>query len=293
METTECSVCGNSFKSMSNLNKHLQRKTPCVKKIKTLLPLVKWSGGKRDEIDKILPHLPASYEVYIEPFIGGGSLYFHLKPESAVINDVHKELIDLYSAIKNGHSSEIYEYMKAHDNTEEVYYKVRATIPADDVENAKRFFYLRKTCYRGMLRYNRQGKFNIPFGKYKTYNYEEILNEQYEQVLKNTEIYNQDFSFIFDNYDSPNNFMFLDPPYDSEFTDYGYCVFGKAEQIKLNSLFKETKIKCLMIIGKTPFIEELYAGYIVDEYEKKYRFKLHSGRVDDKINTTHLVIKNY
>ena len=55
----------------------------------------------------------------------------------------------------------------------------------------------------------------------------------------------------------------------------------------------ETDIRCLMIIGKTPFIEELYKDYIVDEYDKKYRFKLHSGRVGDEINTKHLIIKNY
>ena len=87
--------------------------------------------------------------------------------------------------------------------------------------------------------------------------------------------------------------MFLDPPYDSEFTDYGYCQFGKEEQHKLASLFKTTKIKCLMIIGKTKFIEELYGGYIVAEYDKKYKFKLYNNRIGDEINTKHLIIKNY
>ena len=87
--------------------------------------------------------------------------------------------------------------------------------------------------------------------------------------------------------------MFLDPPYDSEFTDYGYCCFGKDEHRKLATCFKETKIKCLMIIGKTDFIEELYKDYIVEEYDKKYKFKLYAGRIGDEINTKHLVIKNY
>jgi DNA adenine methylase len=67
----------------------------------------------------------------------------------------------------------------------------------------------------------------------------------------------------------------------------------KEEHIKLAKCFKETKIKCLMVIGKTDFIQELYKDYIVDEYEKKYKFKIHSGRVGDEINTKHLVIKNY
>ena len=89
------------------------------------------------------------------------------------------------------------------------------------------------------------------------------------------------------------NFMFLDPPYDSKFTNYGYCKFGKEEHEKLAECFKKTKIRCLMIIGKTELISNLYSDYIVDEYDKKYRFKLHSGRVGNEIDTKHLIIKNY
>jgi DNA adenine methylase len=87
--------------------------------------------------------------------------------------------------------------------------------------------------------------------------------------------------------------MFLDPPYDSEFTDYGYCQFGKDQHQLLAKFFKETKIKCLMIIGKTQFISDLYKNYIVGEYDKKYRFKLYAGRIGDEINTKHLIIKNF
>ena len=261
--------------------------------IKGLNPIVKWSGGKKDELKHILPHIPSSYATYLEPFIGGGAVYFNLNPEKAVINDVHKELIDFYQSIKNGNAIDIYNFMKEHPNEEETYYKVRSYKHSDVLDNAKRFYYLRKTCYRGMLRYNKKGEFNIPFGKYKTYNFEEIMNKEYEKLLKRTEIFNDSFEKIFNEYNDSNNFMFLDPPYDSEFTDYGYCSFGKEEQKKLAECFKKTNIKCLMIIGKTDFIEELYKDYIVGEYDKKYRFKLHSGRVGDEINTKHLIIKNY
>ena len=259
----------------------------------SLNPIVKWSGGKKDELNHILPHIPVSYSTYLEPFIGGGAVYFHLNPEHAVINDVHKELVDFYQSIKNGNANAIYDFMKEHPNEEETYYKVRGYDNSDVLDNAKRFYYLRKTCYRGMLRYNKKGEFNIPFGRYKTCNYEDLKNNEYENLLKRTEIYNKNFEYVFENYNDENNFMFLDPPYDSEFTDYGYCTFGKDEQRSLAKCFKETKIKCLIIIGKTPFIEELYKDYIVDEYDKKYRFKLHSGRVGDEINTKHLIIKNY
>ncbi len=260
---------------------------------KSLNPIVKWSGGKKDELNNIIPYIPNNYDIYLEPFIGGGALFFNQNPDKAVINDVHKELTDFYTAIKNGNAGAIYDFMKSHPNDEATYYKVRSYDNTDALDNAKRFYYLRKTCFRGMLRYNSKGEFNIPYGRYKTYNFEEIKNKEYETLLKRTEIFNKSFEAIFNDYNNSNNFMFLDPPYDSEFTDYGYCTFGKEEQKKLAKCFKETNIKCLMIIGKTPFIEELYKDYIVGEYDKKYRFKLHSGRVGDEINTKHLIIKNY
>jgi hypothetical protein len=118
-----------------------------------------------------------------------------------------------------------------------------------------------------MLRYNKDGKFNIPYGRYKTINYIDLQNKAYEELLSRTEVLNESFEYLFDNYNDANNFMFLDPPYDSEFTDYGYCKFGKEEQKKLATLFKITKIKCLMIIGKTPFIIDLYKDYIYNCHE--------------------------
>jgi DNA adenine methylase len=265
-----------------------------VSPLARLKPLVKWSGGKGDEIKQFEQYFPPEYDTYIEPFVGGGSVFFYLAPQKAVINDVHKELVDFYRSIAEKNAQEIYEYMGQHPNEEETYYKVRdKTVVSSPLDNAKRFYYLRKTCFRGMLRYNKDGKFNIPYGRYKTINYSDLQNKAYEELLSRTEVLNESFEHLFENYNDANNFMFLDPPYDSEFTDYGYCKFGKEEQKKLAALFKETKIKCLMIIGKTAFIEELYKDYIVGEYDKKYKFKLYAGRVGDEINTKHLVIKNY
>jgi DNA adenine methylase len=260
----------------------------------SLKPIIKWSGGKSDEIKQFSKYIPTDFDTYIEPFIGGGSLYFHLSPQKAVINDVHKELIDLYECIQEGKSNEIYEFMNNNPNNEDTYYKIRDHMSiSDKLDSAKRFYYQRKTCFRGMLRYNRDGKFNIPFGKYASINYSDLLNKNYEKLLARTEIYNTTFEEIFNKYNDENNFVFLDPPYDSEFTDYGYCQFGKEQQIKLAQIFKETKNKCLMIIGKTDFIKELYKDYIVDEYDKKYKFKMYAGRIGDEINTKHLIIKNY
>ena len=259
-----------------------------------LKPLIKWSGGKNDEIKLFEKYFPKNYNTYIEPFVGGGAVYFYLNSNNAIINDVHIDLIDLYKCIQNGQIDNIYDFMENNPNDETTYYKIRDEMVINEpLDNAKRFYYQRKTCFRGMLRYNKNGKFNIPFGKYKTINYNELKNKNYEKLLNNTLIFNKNFDYIFENYNDENNFMFLDPPYDSEFTDYGYCKFDKNEQIKLHHLFTTTKNKCLMIIGKTDFIVDLYKDYIVDEYDKKYKFKLYDKRIDDKINTKHLIIKNY
>ncbi len=248
--------------------------------------MIKWSGGKQDEIKFIEKYIP-NFDTYIEPFIGGGSLFFHLNPNKAIIGDTHKELINFYKSIRNGEGEEIFSYMENNTNNEETYYRIR-----DYEENSsKRFFYLRKTCYRGMLRYNKSGKFNIPFGRYKKLDYNVLLDKQYQELLNKTNVLHTSFENIFEKYNNENNFVFLDPPYDSKFTNYGFSEFGEKEHKLLAKLFKETKNKCLMVINKTDFIQELYKDYIVEEYIKNYKFKIHSGRVNEK--SIHLVVKNY
>ena len=276
-----------------NIKIKIKEEKENIEKSIRLNPIIKWSGGKKEEIKLFEKHIP-EYDIYIEPFIGGGSLYFNLFPNKAVIADVHKELICFYNSIKDGHIDEIYNFMVKHPNDEKVYYDVRDNMKIEsDLDRAKQFYYQRKTCFRGMLRYNKKGKFNIPYGRYKTCNYEDLKNKDYEKLLKNTDIINDSFETIFEKYNDQKNFVFLDPPYDSEFTDYGYCNFGKEEHKKLAECFKNTENKCLMIIGKTDFIVELYKGYIVEEYDKNYKFKIHSKRVGKEIDTKHLVIKNY
>ena len=146
-------------------------------------PIIKWAGGKADEIKHILKYIPSDISVYLEPFVGGGALFFHLQPENAVINDVHKELIAFYRAIKNGNASDIYEFMETHPNEEDTYYTLRGSECITTLDVAKRFYYLRKTCYRGMNRYNKKGQFNTAHGRYKNVNYENLLDTEYEEIL--------------------------------------------------------------------------------------------------------------
>ena len=236
--------------------------------------------------------IPDGYELYVEPFVGAGALFFKLSHTKNVIADVHADLINFYQQIQVGNSDSIYELMAKHSNTEECYYEVRGRKPVSNIEKAFQFFYLRKTCFRGMLRYNKKGEFNIPFGRYKTFNYEILRNCEYQKLLSHTEIMEADFATVFDKYGNDENaFFFLDPPYDSVFTDYGYCKFDKEDHKRLHACFVAARAKCLMVIGETPFIAELYKDFIKARSDKKYAFKIYDGRVNE--GSTHLIITNY
>ena len=257
-----------------------------INRIMSLLPLVIWLGGKRKEMLKYIQYIPDDIDIYLEPFVGGGATFFHLNHNKNVISDVHKELTDFYQSIKEDNMEKIYKFMTEHANNEATYYYVRDEMEIiSPLDRSKRFYYLRKTCYGGLSKYDKNGNFIVNYNRRKTCNFSVLQNEKYVYLLKNTTILNSSFEYIFENYNDPKNFMFLDPPYDCEIIDYGYCAFGKEEHKKLAECFKTTNIRCLMVIGKTDFIEELYDGYIVEQYHKNYDF--------NKKNVIHLIIKNY
>ena len=260
-----------------------------------LQPLIKWGGGKNNEIKHFRKYYPSDYKVYIEPFVGGGSVFFDLEFNTNVISDVHPELINFYQQIQKGNALEIHGLVSNWKPDKKTYYYIRDEyIPNDELEKAAVFYYIRKTCFRGMLRYNKAGKFNIPFGYYDKINIDSMRSpERYEKIFKNSIIGCIGFQEIFDIFNSTDNFVFLDPPYDSTFTDYGYCQFNQKDHIELANLFKTTKNKCLLIIGKTDFIYELYKDYIIDQYFKRYQFKIYADRINKNIDNYHLVIANY
>jgi DNA adenine methylase len=275
------------------------------KKIDRLKPICKWSGGKRDEIKLFKQFYPADFTRYVEPFAGGAAVYFDLEFQGEnVINDIHPELVNFYRQMKNGYAQEIYDLVSSWGQTEKDYYIVRGGgrkltqndevfVPSNDVEKAAQFIYLRRSCFRGMIRYNKDGKFNIPWGKYKSLNFEDLVNPRYISLLERTEVMLGDYKEVFERYNSPENFFFIDQPYDSAFNDYGTDNFTRQNQLELFEKFSTSQSKCLMVVGGSPFIRNLYSNYIVHEYEKKYSFKIYAGRVGDEINVKHLVIKNY
>ena len=281
-------------------------------------PLIKYRGGKSKEIPYIQKHIPRFSGRYIEPFLGGGALYFYLEPKNAIINDINEKLIGFYDGVKNDYSrlrseldevEKIYEenrrdfdeLKKLHpterveDKNEEFYYSIRNMyngLEEKKYSNALIYFFINKTAYSGMIRYNARGEFNVPFGRYQHLN-TSLVSQEHSNLLSHTHIFNKDYKDIFD-MTKDNDFVFLDPPYDCVFSDYGNEEykngFNDDSHRKLAQDFKNLSCKTLMVIGKTSLTEELYRNMIVDEYAKKYAVNI---RNRFKASANHILIANY
>ena len=281
-------------------------------------PLVKYRGGKSKEIPHLIKHIPQFNGRYIEPFFGGGALFFHLEPKKAIINDINSKLISFYLGVKDNFEllktelSEIeklyainrkkFEELKSKtpdervdDENEPLYYQIRNMfndLSEKKYSEALLYFFINKTAYSGMIRYNSKGEFNVPYGRYTNLN-TSLVTKAHSKLLNNTEIYNLDYSEIFRMADK-DDFMFLDPPYDCVFSDYGNIEhkdgFNERNHIELANQFKQLKCKALMVIGRTPLTEKLYGEMIVDEYGKSYAVNI---RNRFKSEASHILISNY
>ncbi len=278
------------YNKLNSSNSKNCPKIECNKFNSDLPPMFKWSGGKRDELSVIMKYIPP-FDCYFEPFVGGASVLFALKPPKAVIGDSHHEVIAFYKQIQKGAGDQLFEDLSKIPNDEKSYYEMRASKCSTEYEVARKFFYLRKTAYRGMLRYNQSGEFNIPFGRYKTYDIEILRRAAYREVLSKANIVLGDFAKTISQA-GERDFIFLDPPYDCEFTTYGPSgSFTANDHIRLALMLRHTTAKWLMIISETALIKMLYDDFIIAKYPKKYKFKLHSGRIGDE-ECQHLVIGN-
>lgn len=281
-------------------------------------PLVKYRGGKSKEIPNLIKHIPKFSGKYIEPFFGGGALFFHLEPKKAIINDINTKLISFYLGVKDNFEvlkTELTEIEKLYainrkkfeelksktpdqrvnDENEPLYYEIREMfndLTDKKYSEALLYFFINKTAYSGMIRYNSKGEFNVPYGRYKNLN-TSLVTKAHNKLLSNTEIYNLDYTKIFE-MAKEEDFMFLDPPYDCVFSDYGNVEhkdgFNEKNHSVLADNFRELKCKALMVIGRTPLTEKLYEDLIVDEYGKSYAVNI---RNRFKSEAKHILISNY
>ena len=230
--------------------------------------LITWGKTRTYDINMIAPFIPIRYTTYVEPFAGSASLFFSLNNFSinSVLNDINEDLMNFYQQIKEGKGAEIKEFMDNHENNKETYYNILHNYcPNNPVEQASQFYYLRKTCHRSMLRYNKLGLFNVAFGNNETINCDALVDRAYKDALENTRIMNGDFGAVFEEYNGADNFIFIDPPDENESINS----FTQDDHLRLFRYFTETDSKCLGIFRDTPFIKELYIDYIIAAYPLK------------------------
>lgn len=364
-------------------------------------PLLKWPGGKTREIAQINGMIP-DYDRYIEPFFGGGALYFHLMPHNALINDASTDLMDFYRMVKSqdrlfrdclmsyadsfqgiielgrAHGEELLALLAMMEqdlNAAEIamdehldrwfcqimdlfsyplvldrsvfHDELRTGLwdklcrtrlnnqkkpfSKDDlVENlvtglasgyylyfrgiyndwklgrlhltiaqrSANFFFIRETCYGSMFRYNRAGEFNIPYGG-MSYNSKDfnakiqaVLQPETVSLFAATEIYSRDFEEFLDKVQpTERDFLFLDPPYDTEFSDYEGNAFTRFDQARLAVLLSKTKAKFMLIIKNTDFIHSLYRdNFHIRTFNLRYAYNVRSR--NDR-SAEHLIITNY
>ena len=154
------------------------------------------------------------------------------------------------------------------------------------------YFFINKTAYSGMIRYNSNGEYNVPFGRYPNLN-TKLITQEHSLLLQRAEVLQEDYSVIFERAKA-DDFMFLDPPYDCVFNDYGNIDmmngFDEEQHRRLAADFRNLSCRALMVIGKTPLTEELYGKFIKDEYCKNYAVNIRNRFKND---AKHIVVMNY
>ena len=290
-------------------------------------PFIKWAGGKTQlltQFENILPHNleEAEHFTYIEPFVGGGAMLFHMLQKytnigRVIINDINPNLITAYRVIRDTPERLITDLkmlqreFRQNSNEEarkEYFLRIRKSYNEDthnDVTNTAMFIFLNRTCFNGLYRVNSKGYFNVPFGKYTnpTICDEELLLED-SKILQNVEILCGDYTLI-ERYVDNNTFIYFDPPYrplstTSSFTSYSKEHFDDTEQTRLAHFFARlSRYGCKMMLSNSDccaqnpndtFFENLYGNFIID--------KVHASRFVNAIPSkrgklTEILVRNY
>jgi DNA adenine methylase len=239
-------------------------------------PFLKWAGGKGQLLGRLRAHVPKSYDRYFEPFLGGGALFFALRPRRGVLSDVNREIVDCYTAVRDDVPN-LVDALRHHRYESEHYYAVRDTDPAtlSLVERAARTIFLNKTGFNGLYRVNRAGKFNVPFGRYaKPAICDEKNLRACSAALANIELVAADFEAAAARA-KKGDFVYFDPPYvplsrTAAFTAYAPGGFDLDAQSRLSAFFGKLAkrgVSVLLSNSDVPEIRRLYASYRIDTIE--------------------------
>lgn len=228
---------------------------------------LKWPGGKRWFIAKYYTYLPTNLEKrYIEPFLGGGSVFFYLLPKNAILADINSDLINTYQVMRN-HHQKLENLLLLHQerHNRDYYYFIRNNVPDGKIEQAARFLYLNRTCFNGMYRENKDGKFNVPIGIKDNCTYDLDNFSSYASVLKNAELKTADFGKTIRKAQS-EDFLFIDPPYtiahnQNSFIKYNQRLFTWSDQHRLLEELSMAKERGAIILSTNANYNELRKMY--------------------------------
>lgn len=200
-------------------------------------PFLKWAGGKRWLVSRGVPK-PQEFKRLVEPFVGSGAIFFSLRPRQAVLADVNPELINLYRVVRDM-PAELKELLLQHHSahSRDHYYNVRKKELEGDVDRAARMLYLNRTCWNGLYRVNKMGRFNVPIGTKTSVIADNEDFIQHSKALKIADLLCQDFEKTID-ICGEGDFLFVDPPYTVKhnmngFVKYNENIFGWDDQVRL------------------------------------------------------------
>lgn len=243
-----------------------------------MVPFLKWAGGKRWLVKAHPGLFDLTFNRYIEPFLGSGSVFFHLQPSCAVLSDRNQLLIETYQVIKE-------DWLKVkqvlavhhHNHSKRYYYALREKILRQPHTRAAQFIYLNRTCWNGLFRVNLNGKFNVPIGTkddvlLETDNFEAVAN-----LLKRSEIICADFEEAV-NRANNGDLLFVDPPYtvkhdNNGFIKYNEKLFSWDDQIRLSEALIRAKLRGAKVIltnANHRSIRHLYKNYFTVESVKRH-----------------------
>jgi DNA adenine methylase len=242
-------------------------------------PPLKWAGGKRWQVPFLAPLWDEhSHRRLVEPFCGGLAVALGLRPRRALLNDANLHLINFYRWLKKGVRPSI-----RMENDEALFYRHRDRFNAlvrtrkqSTQEAAELFYYMNRTAYNGLCRFNSRGEFNVPFGQYKTINYVSTF-DAYREAFAHWQFTAGDFAKV---PLQPDDFVYADPPYDVEFTAYSTGGFSWDDQIRTANILAEHPGPVVLVNQATPRMDALYRalGYTVRHLDAPRRISCNGDR---------------
>lgn len=262
-------------------------------------PFLKWPGGKRWLISQHAGLLPACYNRYLEPFLGSGAVFFRVAPPISILADTNEELINAYRCVKR-HATTLDVMLQGFQlkHSESFYYSMRNQSPTTDIERAARFIYLNRTCFNGMYRVNRLGKFNVPIGTKDTVAFPSGYLSEVSRCLQRAQLKVLDFEETLD-LATHGDFAFVDPPYtvmhnNNGFIKYNAKLFSWSDQMRLAKAVRRAVgrgVSVLLSNADHSDVCDLYDGF--GEHLKIARASVLSGSPAGRRGTTELIVRAY